>query len=487
MHSDARQAGSEDVLRSVPTPVAARQKVHAIGVTVVLNLLASLSFTVISLVTPYIGTSLGASAQDELWLTDAYLIALVAATLLSGYASSAFGRKNLLLGSVLGIGAVSALGSVAGNLMLLTLFCFVMGAFAGTVAPTTQTLIAEVFKPEQRGLAMAIWGAGSTLGLLVGALATGLLLEHNSWRPAFLLGVLVALLALPPLLALEDTAPPRLAAARTNWAEGTFLLTALLSFGVFVNLGDNYGWLRSPAISFSLLLAVVTSVLFYRRYRISKGHVVDFSVLRNQQFVGATAIALGVAAFSTGQFQIDLLAGPLQMPSQLISLRSALGAVALLAGVTVGGRLITHVAAPQVVLSALAVTLVGKYAFTAYGPGIGVMAVVWPQLVSGFGLGVLATTLAVVAYGTLAPSAAQAGASFFVLSGSLGSALGLALLGVVLNLYQLRAEALAVGVAGDSLRQPFLDVFWLEFIGTALCIGFVPLLYQHKPDYGGAK
>ncbi len=469
------------MLRSAATPVAARQKAHVIGVTLLLNLLASLSFTVISLATPYIGTTLGTSAQDELWLSDAYLIALVAATLLSSYVSSAVGRKKLLLGSIIGISAVSALGGLTGSLVLLTLLCFVMGAFAGTVAPITQPLIVEVFKPEQRGLAMAIWGAGSTLGLLVGAIATGLLLEHASWRPAFLLSVPVGLLALYPLLALEDTAPPSLGAVRVNWPEGILLLTVLLSFGVFINLGDNYGWLRSPEISFSLLLAVLASALFYRRYRTSEEHVVDFSVLHKRQFVGAVVIALGVAAFSTGQFQIDLLAGPLRLSSTLISLRSALGAVALLAGVSAGGWLIARMNAPGVVLGAMAVTLIGKYAFTAYSPGIGTVAIVWPQLVSGFGLGVLGTALAVIAYNTLAPSSAQAGASFFVLSGQLGGALGLALLGVVLDVFQLRARTTGVSDAGSSLTQPFLDIFWLEFIGTALCVAFTALLFQRGP------
>ncbi|CAA9553820.1 MAG: hypothetical protein AVDCRST_MAG86-44 [uncultured Truepera sp.] len=105
----------------------------------------------------------------------------MAATLLSGYASRTLGRRGVLLGSALGLGSVSALGSAAGSFVLLTLLCFVMGAFAGVVAPTTQTLIAEAFGPERRGAAMALWGAGTNLGLLIGALATGLLPEAETW------------------------------------------------------------------------------------------------------------------------------------------------------------------------------------------------------------------------------------------------------------------------------------------------------------------
>ncbi|CAA9282208.1 MAG: hypothetical protein AVDCRST_MAG93-3270, partial [uncultured Chloroflexia bacterium] len=189
------------------------------------------------------------------------------------------------------------------------------------------------------------------------------------------------------------------------------------------------------------------------------------------------------AFFSTGQFEIDLLGGPLALNSDLLSLRSSLGAAALLMGVVLAGRLLHRKRPPLLIIVALAIALIGKYGFTKYGYAMSATEVIWPQVVSGFGLGLLATPLAVAAYETLAVSQTKDASSLFVLSTQLGSALGIAVLGITLVYLQgLEAGNLGVTSVTSPLLRPFINVFWLEFIGTAVFIPVALLLRPRKAN-----
>lgn len=440
------------------------------GLTLLLNALASLTFTAVSVATPFIGNSLGASAQDELWLTDAFLIALLCVTPVSGYLLSKLGMRRLLLWGVLGTTVSFTLGAFTPSLYLLTSACFMVGLFSGVLTPATQVLILNSYPKDKRATAMAVWGAGTTIGILIGAALTGLFIQAASWRYVFLTGLPFGLIACLVVLRLRSSTQPRAGAgSRVAGVELTLLLTFILTLGVFLNLGDNYGWFRSPFIVLSFLLCAGSLLLYVWASRRHPGGVLDLAVLRDTPFATAAALTLGAAFFSTGQFEIDLLGGPLAVHSSVLSLRSSLGGAALLAGVVLGGVLLRHIRPELLVVLSLGVALVGKYAFTRYGFDLSALDIIWPQVVSGFGLGLLATPLAVMAYQTLAKPLTNDGASLFAMATQLGYAFGIAVLGIVLNYLQAYADVRSP----EGVVQPFLNIFWIELVGTALLI---PLL-----------
>lgn len=440
------------------------------GLTLLLNALASLTFTAVSVATPFIGSALSINAQDELWLTDAFLIALICVTPLSGYLLTKLSMKRLLLLGALGTTVFFTLGAFAPTLPLITAACFLVGLCSGVLAPATQVLVLSSYPEQERATAMAVWGAGTTLGILAGAALTGFLIQTVSWQSVFLTGVPLGLVACAGVLLLRLPVGSNTGeTARADRVELILLLTSILSLGVFLNLGDNYGWFRSPFIIMMSFLSV-GSLFAYGRYKTwHPGGVLDFAVLKDAPFKAAAVLTLGSAFFSTGQFEIDLLGGPLAVPPDVLSLRSSLGGLSLLAGVVLGGFLLRRVSPKLLASFSLVIALVGKFAFTRYGPGMSTFDIVWPQAVSGFGLGLLATALAVMAYVTLAKPLTQDGASLFVTATQLGYAFGVAVLGIILNFLQTHA---GTGTPEHTLR-PFLDIFWVEFVSTALLI---PLL-----------
>lgn len=446
-----------------------------------LNALASLTFTAISVATPYIGSALGVTSQDELWLTDAFLIALICVTPLSGFLAAKLGPRRLLLICAALTMCFFTAGALFKSLAVLTALCFLAGVSSGFIVPTTQAMVVQAFPSERRSVSMALWGAGTTSGILLGAALTGLALERTSWHEVFLiawpvgLGALVASWLMPRTPESQDAR-----AFRLDVYETVLLLGGLLALGVFINLGDNFGWFSSRLITAVFAVFVVSVPLYaWRARQLSRG-LLDVSVLRNAPFAIAAGLTYGAAFFSTGQFQIDLLGGPLKMSPDALSLRSSLGAAALLAGVVLGGVLLHKIGPGRLVVGAFVIVLIGKYAFTRYTFGMTLPDVIWPQMVTGLGLGLITTPLAVYAYQTLPTTATKDVASLFALATQLGSGFGIALLGIALSFLQGRSLLYTGDPARVSL-EPFLAVFWLEFSGTvALLLAGLLAFYRQR-------
>ena len=307
-------------------------------------------------------------------------------------------------------------------------------------------------------------------GILLGAALTGLALQLASWQQVFLVALPLGFGALTAAWLMPRVPnSPSTKAFRVDRYETATLICSLLAFGVFINLGDNLGWFRSRLITAAFVVFVVSVPLYVTRARRLSYNLLDTSVLRNVPFTTAALLTFGAAFFSTGQFQIDMLGGPLHMSPEVLSLRSGLGAAALLAGVVLGGLLLQKLKADSLIVSAFVIVLVGKYAFTRYGVDLTTTGAIWPQVVTGFGLGLLTTPLAVSAYRTLPATTTKDAASLFSMATQLGSGLGIALLGIVLSYLQESVSSLVRGSPFASLL-PFLEIFWIELVGTALLL-----------------
>jgi DHA2 family multidrug resistance protein len=463
--------------RPTPTPSTAdrRQRTRVIALTLLLNAMAVMSFRVLSLATPYIGQALSLTDDEELWLSDAYLVALICVALFSGWAMARLGYRRLLLASVIGTSVLSLLVMVTTHLPTLVAICFLLGIFSGAVAPTTQAMVLRHFQGNERGQGMAIWGAGSTIGLLAGALACGFLIESFSWRVPFLLAIP---LGLPALALLRDVGDDGREQMRVDLTEVLMLTMAVLSFSAFINFGDNYAWFDSPVIVAIAAVFVASLLLYVDRIRRTGRSMIDYTVLRDRKFAVALLLTVGVAFFCSGQFETDMLGGMLHDSPELIGMRGTLGGIAITAGVMLGGRLIARYRTSTVILASFVITLIGKFGFTFYGPDVTPFMAIWPQVISGLGIGLMSTPIAVAAFDTLPSSKNDQGSSLFVLSSRLGSAVGVAVLGVALD--HLQADAGGSRHIVES-TGPFLTIFWIELIGTAAFIPFSGAL-GHAPE-----
>jgi len=474
--------------RVVPDPlhwsdaVVAHERHWLLAMVIVLNAFAPFCFYATTSALEFIAVSFPHHADRVLWVTDAYLIAIVCVTPMTGFLLRRLGHRLVLTLSVGGILAAAASASMAPSLPILAAAAFVLGMFVAPVLPATQTLVIVAYPGEHRAMGMALWGAGSTIGVMVGYTAGSVLAEEISWRvmyaPSLLLGAL-------SLLLVRRFAPShRERHESIDWLELAAFSIGILGFGALLNIGSDMGWSAPP--TYALLLAGISGfAVFATRYRRERGRFVNLNILHDRNLTLAIVIAFGVAATSTGQIETAELGTLLHFSGFFIGIRGALGGVAWLVGVLGGGWLVAHIGARRALLVALLVLVWGRYGYTNYEPGLDMIGAMWPNIVTSVGYGFVGTSLAVLAFQNIPKQLSDAASSLYVLGWQLGPALGVALL----NGFVATREAGLISSGVNEMEAQILaalGAIWLEF---AFALAMVPLVYwfrkrrkdAHKP------
>lgn len=454
--------------------VVSRERHWLLVLVITLNTFAPFCFYATTSALQFIAASFPHGTDRVLWITDSYLIAIVCVTPMTGFLLRRMGHRTVLTLSAAGILIAAVAASVAPTLPILIGAVFVLGMFVAPVQPATQTLIIAAYSGDRRALGMALWGAGSTVGVMIGYSAGSVLAELVSWRvmygPALVLGIASLLLVrrfAPPH---GDTPDP------IDWLELTAFGIGILGMGALLNLGPDLGWTASPLTYAFAAAGVVGFVVFALRYRRVRGRFVNLNVLRDRNLALAIVIAFGVAATCTGQIETAELGTLLNFDGFFIGIRGALGGVAWLIGVLGGGWLVAHIGARRALLAALLVLVWGRFGYTDYEPGLNMIDAMWPNIVTSIGYGFVGTSLAVLAFQNVPKRLSDAASSLYVLGWQLGPALGVALL----NGFIATREAAMIAQGVDEMESRVLaalDAIWLEF---SFALVLVPLVYWFR-------
>ena len=426
------------------TAAATAEQQKAVTLTVALAVVGVfvtyVPITAVSVALTSIGSATGASTPDLQWVSDSYIIPMAATILSAGVFGDLHGRRRVYVtGMALTVvGAlVAALGSSReGGDALHVLWAgqAVSGAGAGLLLPTTLALIAHAV-PELRDRAryVAMWATGLVLGLALGPLLSGVILEHASWgwifapTAAMALGAAVAALALLP----ESKAPE---GRRLDWPGQVFATVAIAAsiFGVIE--GGQAGWGSAQAVAGLGVGAVALGAFVWVELR-AQAPLLNVSLFRSPQFAAAGLSAL-VALFAIvgAIFLLSLFFGGAQRLSPLeIGWRLLfVNGVTALANPLVG-RLLARVQPIAVLGSGLALGAVAMVLLTGTEADTGFGGVAWRLAVLGLADALMLSAVAVAAIHAVPHRLAGMAAAANTALRQYGGALGPAVLGVVLT------------------------------------------------------
>jgi EmrB/QacA subfamily drug resistance transporter len=216
--------------------------------------------TVLNVALPTLQDHFKTSGSTLQWIVDAYTLAFAGLLLLMGTLGDHFGRKRLLQGGLLVFGAGSILAAFAQSSAELIALRSMMGIGGAMIMPATLSTVSNIFPLEERGKAIAVWSATAAIGIGLGPFIGGLLLHYFSWSSVFWLNVPIAALALiAGVVLVPETRDEK---------PGTLdPLGAVLSVGALVALvypiieAPDKGW-TSPVILGSFAAAAVLGGLF---------------------------------------------------------------------------------------------------------------------------------------------------------------------------------------------------------------------------------
>ncbi|MGI5450794.1 MFS transporter [Streptomyces sp. CA-243310] len=404
---------------------------------------------VLWLATPYLTADLHPSSSQLLWTTDMYGFMTAGFLVIMGTLGDSIGRRKLLLAGSVGVIAASLLAAYAGGPQTLIIARALLGVAGAAVLPSTLALITHMFTDaRQRATAIAMWVSALSVGIAIGPVIGGVLLDSFWWGSVFLLGVpvMIPVVLLAPLLLPEYRDP---SAGRIDLLSAALFLLAVLPavYGVkkLAEFGPQLGHLTAITIGAGFAL------LFVHRQRRLDNPLLDLRLFSHRAFTGALlTLLLGMMALNGIEYLVPQYLLAIGGLSPLVAgLWLLPGAAGLVIGSQLTPVLARRARPATVILAGLAVTLVGFRLAT--WDGVPIVSAALALVMFGIApISVLGTALAVgSAPAEKAGSAAATGQTAY----DLGLALGIAGTGsVAVAVYRNDvASAAPAGLPDDAL------------------------------------
>jgi EmrB/QacA subfamily drug resistance transporter len=418
---------------AIALPVRSPARWSALGVLSLSVLVISLDNTILNTALPSLQRDLGASAAQLQWVVDAYMLVFAGLLLTAGSLGDRFGRRRALEAGMVLFGTGSALSALAGSPDVLIATRALMGVGGALIMPSTLSLLTTVFDRDERPKAIGAWAATAGLGIALGPVLGGWLLEHFDWSAVFIVNLPVVATAL--LLGRRYVPESRDPAAPRLDLPGFALSIAGLTAIVWAIIeAPARGW-TSPAIVGTGGGGLVMLLAFGAWELRARAPMLDLALFRNPRFSASSgAITLAYfAMFGTIFFLSQYLQGVLGGDPLTAGAWVTPTAIGMIAGAGASAKLTERFGTKLVVASGLGKIALGLLLVTQVGTGSGFAAVATFQLMLGLGAGLAMAPATDAVMAALPEAKASVGSAVNDTTRTTGGALGVAVLGSVVS------------------------------------------------------
>jgi EmrB/QacA subfamily drug resistance transporter len=391
---------------------------------------------------------LGASNSELQWMVDSYTLVFAGLLLTAGSLGDRYGRRGALqIGlSVFGLG--SLLSAFAGSANHLIFTRSVMGIGGAFIMPATLSIITNVFPPEERGQAIALWAAIAGIGVALGPISGGFLLEHFYWGSIFLVNVpIVAFALITGFFLIPTSRDP--AQPKQDPVGAALSIVGLFALVYAIIQAPERGW-TDPVILTMFVAAAVVLTAFALWERRSDHPMLDVNFFRNMRFTAASAgitllffAMFGTIFLLTQYLQVVMSYTPFEAGVRLLPWAGTMLVVAPLSA-----RLVERVGTKVVVGSGLLCAAIGL-ALLANLPAHNISFnsdVLWRMIVLAVGMGLTMAPATESIMGSLPRAKAGVGSAVNDTTRQVGGALGVAIVGSVMSsVYVSKVDAVLAG------------------------------------------
>jgi EmrB/QacA subfamily drug resistance transporter len=417
-----------------------------------------LDITIVNVALPDIQRAFSASLSDLQWVIDAYALTLAALLLTSGSIADLLGRRRVFAAGIIVFTGGSLLCGLATGSTFLALARALQGVGGAIMFATSLALLAQAFRPRERGIAFGVFGAVTGVAIAVGPVLGGALTSGLSWRWIFFVNLPVGVFALlVTLWRVDESSNPH--ATRPDWP-GLVLFSVGLGALVFglIRSGPD-GW-ASAHVVMSLAAAAALLVAFFVVERVTSTPMFDLRLLHVPTFSGGLIAAWSISAglFSLMTYLVLYIQNvqhysALETGVRFLPLSGAVFIVAAIAG-----RLSSHVPVRLLITPGFALVGIGLLLMRGIDPSQAWTHFLAGFIVAGAGAGLINVPLASTAVGVVAPHQAGMASGINSTFRQIGIASGVAALGSIFT-SQLASgidHALSSGpIAGQA--QEFAD------------------------------
>src|SRR3984957_1445467 len=399
-----------------------------------------LDLTIVNIAIPNMIDRLHASLDDVLWVLNAYALVLAVLVITAGRLGDLLGPRTMFVTGIVVFTAASAACGFAPSAGWLIAFRAVQGLGAAMLMPQTLALVTMTFPAERRGAAFGVWGAVAGLATIAGPTLGGLLVTAFDWRWIFFVNLPIGAAVLAVTFFIIPGFQP---GRRHRFDVAGVALASLGLLGICYGLveGQRYDWgTVTSFVSIPLIIAAGVVLLgvfvLVQKMRQDREPLVPFVLFRNRNFT--------LMNWVSGTLSIGMLGIFLPLT---IYLQSALGFSALKAGLTLApssvvmiilapglGRLTDKIGGKYILLTGLSLFAVGMgWVVLIATPHSAWYDFLAPMIVAGLGMGGTFPPMTTVAMRDVDPRMAGAASGVLNTVRQVGSVIGTAAVGALLQ------------------------------------------------------
>ena len=423
---------------SAPTAVAdtpSRGRWWAVGALALVAAIGGLDNTVVVTALPTLSEKLHASTDELQWIVDAYTLALSGTLLLFGALGDRFGRRRVLLLGLLLFGASSVIASQmtsAGGLIALRA---VMGVGAAPIVVLTYSVLPSMFVAEkqQRLRAVAILSAITFVGLALGPLVGGFLLNRYAWGSIFLINAPIVAIALFAVWRLvPETKDPH--AAGLDWLGAALSVAGVSALVYGIIEQPMYGWADARVLA-GIIIGIALLTIFAVEQLRGRLRLADLQLFGRPLF-GWSTFAIAIVMFALGGV-FFMLPQFLQIVQANDAQATGIRMLPLMGGLIVGAafadQLTVKAGYKTMVAAGMLVSAAGAVLLSLIGADSGFGSIAAAEAVIGLGMGLVLPTAGDAIVGELPDGESGSGFALMRTAQFVALALGVAVLGSILN------------------------------------------------------
>ena len=451
-YAETVKIGSDEV-----DPAVHAKRWWVLGVLCLSMTIIVMDNTILNVAIPSLIRDLDASNSQVQWIIDSYTIVFAGLLLTTGSISDRFGRKGALqVGIVLFLlgSAMSALATSATYLIVTRAF---MGIGGALIMPSTLSLLTNTFRdPKERGRAIAIWAGFSGVGVALGPMVGGLLLQHFSWSSVFWVNIPIGAAALVAGIFLLPTSRE----TKTDRLDPIGSLLSMLGLGALL-----YGIIEVPAKGWSNGEVMagfgvgILAIMAFISWELHTDHpMLDMKFFKNPRFTAAnmaitlTFFAMFGSLFLMAQYwQFVHGYTPLEAGIRLIPYALGMMIVAPLSA-----RVVEKIGSKRVMTIGLVTVTTALLLMSLLSRDTPYPIAILPFVLMSAGVGFTMPPATESIMGSLPRDKAGVGSAVNDTTRQMGGAIGVALIGsVVASIFSSRVDSVAArfGVSGGDLAE----------------------------------
>jgi EmrB/QacA subfamily drug resistance transporter len=465
-------------------PLKIERHVWVISGVVILGMIMSiLDTTIVNVALDRLSTDLHSSISEVQWVVTGYLLALGAVMPVTGWAARRWGAKRVYLVSLV----LFTLGSVAcglsSSLVALVVFRILQGVGGGMIMPLAQLIMAQVAGPKRMGRVMGVVSMPAMLAPIFGPVIGGVILQNLHWSWIFFVNGPIGVLAF--VLAWRMLPDTDSGEAGPLDRVGLALLPAGAAIGIYgvSKLGTGAA-LASAGVLVPIVLGIVLSGLFVLHALRIERPLLDVRLYKNKVFAGASLTTFGLGAALFGAMILvplyyQTVRGYSVIDTGLLNGPQGIGA---LIAMPIAGRLTERFGGGRIAIAGVLVLSLSTLPLAFVGAHTSVVLISLVLVVRGLSIGFSFMPAMTAAFSVMRPDQLSDATPQLNVVMRLGSAIGVAVLAVVLQ----RASVHAHGSV--ALGHAFAHTYWWG-LGIAV-FSLVPcllLLRAERPSQTEAQ